>query len=119
MEEYEELAGFEAAMYNVYKEIWQAAVGEVLICEREPHNIQDQYAVAVQKEVESSLDIYQGSYQACVQSFLRLRGTINCTVTGGRRYSRDLPKGGLEVPCFLLLKVPPKEIHKLKILLKK
>ena len=56
-----------------------------MICEREPHNIQDQYAVAVQKEVESSLDIYQGSYQACVQSFLRLRGTINYTVTEDTR----------------------------------
>ena len=24
-----------------YKEIWEVAVGEVLMCEREPHNVQD------------------------------------------------------------------------------
>ena len=26
--------------YHVYKDIWAAAVGEVLVCEREHHNIQ-------------------------------------------------------------------------------
>jgi hypothetical protein len=26
---------------------------------------------------------------------------ILCTVTGSRRYSKDLPQGGLEVPCKL------------------
>ena len=29
--------------YHVYKEIWEAAAGEVLVCEKEPHNALDRY----------------------------------------------------------------------------
>ena len=36
--------------------------------------------------------------------FLNRGDTIGCTVTGARRHSTDLPQGGLEVPCSLLLK---------------
>ena len=36
--------------YHVYQEIWEAAVGEVLACEREPRNATDRYAVAVKKD---------------------------------------------------------------------
>ena len=35
--------------YHVYREIWEAAVGEVLICERESRNAKDGYAVVVKK----------------------------------------------------------------------
>ena len=36
-------------LHHVYKEIWEAAAGEVLECMREPHNIQGQYAVTAKK----------------------------------------------------------------------
>ena len=36
--------------YHVYKGIWNAAIGEVLVCEREPHNVEDRYAIAVKKD---------------------------------------------------------------------
>ena len=36
--------------YHVYKTVWAAAVGEVLICRREPTNSADRYAVAVLKD---------------------------------------------------------------------
>ena len=42
--------------YHVFCEIWEAAVGEVLTCEREPRNAKDGYAVAV-KWTELSLRI--------------------------------------------------------------
>ena len=32
--------------YHVYRDIWEAAVGEVLLCKREPDNRKDRYAVA-------------------------------------------------------------------------
>ena len=51
--------------YHVYKEIWEASVGEVLVCEREPNNALDRYAVAV-KENERLLDICLEKYQECV-----------------------------------------------------
>ena len=33
-----------------YKEVWEAAVGESLVCKREPENTSDRYTVAVKKE---------------------------------------------------------------------
>ena len=35
---------------HIYKDIWYAVVGEVLVCERESNNFQDRYAIAVKKE---------------------------------------------------------------------
>ena len=35
--------------YHVYKEILETAVGEVLLCTREPHNALDRYAVPMNK----------------------------------------------------------------------
>ena len=35
--------------YNVYGGIWEAAIGEVLVCEREPRNTADRYAMAVKR----------------------------------------------------------------------
>ena len=35
--------------YHVYKDMWEAAVVEVLVCLKEPWNIQDKYTVAVGK----------------------------------------------------------------------
>ena len=35
--------------YHVYKEVWETAVGESLVCEREPKNASDQYTVAMKK----------------------------------------------------------------------
>ena len=34
----------------MYKEIWEAAVGEELVCAREPHNSHKRHAVAVKRE---------------------------------------------------------------------
>ena len=51
--------------------------------------------------------------------FLRRGGDIPCTVTGRRRHSRDLPQGGLEIPCVIepSNSVKLKEIAKVKQLL--
>ena len=46
--------------YHVYKEIWDATIGEELACERDPHNVEDRYAVAVKKDgVVTCHDIFQ------------------------------------------------------------
>jgi len=53
----------------------------------------DSYAVAVVKD-----DIIIGHLPrelSQVYSLFLPRGTINCTVVGTRRYSRDLPQGEL------------------------
>lgn len=99
--------------YHVYKEVWAAAVGEVLICQREPENASDRYAVAVKREGTIVGHLPRKMTRVC-SLFIRRGGSITCTVTGHRRYSADLPQGGLEVPCLLLFKATPKEITKLK-----
>ena len=37
--------------YHIYEDIWNAMVSEVLVCEKEPNNSQDRYAVAVTMNV--------------------------------------------------------------------
>ena len=37
--------------YHVYKEVWEAVVGESLVCKRELENTSDRYTMAVKKEL--------------------------------------------------------------------
>ena len=104
--------------YHVYKEIWRAAIGEELECDREPENSCDRYAVCV-KRSGVVIGHFPRKLSRVCSLFLRRGGVISCTVTGGRRYSGDLPQGGLEIPCFLLFKHKPKEVQKLKKLMYK
>jgi len=98
--------------YHVYKAIWDATIdGEVLLCEREVGNIHDTFAVAVKKD-----GVIIGHCPRKISSlcsiFIRRGGSITCQVSGSRRYSEDLPQGGLEVPCtliFQILKTQPVE----------
>ena len=102
--------------YHVYQEVWVAAVGEELVCEREPDNSHDRYAVAVKRTGIIIGHLPRKLSKLC-SLFLRRGGIILCTVSGERRHSHDLPQGGLEVPCTLLFKHKPKEVYKLKKLL--
>lgn len=104
--------------YHIYKDIWHAAIGQHLSCRREPDNTSDRYAVAVIKD-----GIIIGHLPRKISKvsslFLRRGGSICCIVTGGRRYSADLPQGGLEIPCGLLFKGKVKEIQKLRVCMKR
>ena len=102
--------------YHVYKTIWAAAVGEVLICRREPTNSTDRYAVAVLKEETIIGHLLRKMSKVCFL-FLRKGGSIRCKVTGSRHYSSNLPQGGLEIPCSLLFTANVKEITKLRTVL--
>ena len=104
--------------YHVYKDIWEAAEGEVLPCTRELNNLQDPFAVAVKKDSTIVGHIPRLISAAC-SSFLRRNGMISCRVIGGRRYSRDLPQGGLEIPCMLTFLAKEEQlIEKIKKLIK-
>ena len=37
--------------YHIYEDFWNAVVGKVLVCEKEPNNSQDRYAVAVKMNI--------------------------------------------------------------------
>ena len=83
--------------------------GEVLQSRRETSNGHDPFAVAVVKDSITVVGHLLRRISAVCSLFLRRHGTIACRVNGSRRYSRDLPHGGLEVPCILIFSVAHQE----------
>ena len=77
----------------------------MLVCKRERTNKEDLFAVAVYKE-----DVVVGHVSrllSCIFSiFLRSGGAISCCITGTRQFSKDLPQGGLELPCVYSFRGP-------------
>ena len=86
--------------YHEYKDIWEATKGEELLCRRENDNYHDPFSVSVVKEDRIVGHVPKKISTVCLL-FLRRGGSIVCVVTGHRRYSQDLPQGGLEIPCTL------------------
>ena len=95
----------------VYKDMWEASVGEELEehCERElgivkilsllqPSAGQQLRSVMFRKKILSVCSI-----------FLRRGGAIKCEVTASKCYLDDLPLGGLEILCTLKFKSPAKD----------
>ena len=83
----------------MYKEVWEAAIGEALKCHRKPTNAADRYAVAVTKAAAIIGHLPRKLSKVC-SLFLRRGGSIRSTVTGRRRYSSDLLQGGLELGLY-------------------
>ena len=100
--------------YHVYREVWEAAVGETFECAMEPGNA---FAVAIEKDgiVIGHLPRKVSRVSAL---FLKRGGTINCTETRRQRHSADLPQGGLEILCVAIFQGQAKEIQKLRRVLK-
>ena len=102
--------------HHIYKRTWTPTIGEVLSCERESSNTEDCYAVAVLQRGTVVGTVPRKISAAC-SLCLRRGGTIECTVTGVRCYSADMPQGGLEVLCELRFKGNPQDVAKLQKLL--
>ena len=103
--------------YHIYKNVWDAVIGEELQCERELANERDRYAVAARKDGTIIGHLPRAISRVC-SLFLRRGNSITCHVTGHRRYSADLPQGGLEVPYILCFEGEVKDIAKLKKFMK-
>ena len=99
--------------YHVYKTIWDAAIGEDLVCKREPSNEHDRYTVAIKKD---GVIIGHLPRKISRSLFLRRESSISCRVAGPTRYLAGLPQGGLEIPCVLRFEGDAKEIVKIKSL---
>ena len=87
--------------YQIYQDIWNSHVGETLSCVRERGNMNDIFAVAVQKDAKAVGHVPRHISCSC-NLFIRRGGLLSCSVTGTRQYSSDLPQGGLEVPCYYM-----------------
>ncbi len=90
----------------------------VLKCRKETGNISDLYAVAVVNDQGSLLGHVPRNISAVCSTFLLRSGTITCKVSGSRKYSADLPQGGLELPCRLTFSGNPTKINKISKLLR-
>ena len=73
--------------YHVYKEIWEAVVGERLISERELENQMDRNAVAIKNDGKI-LGLVPRKMSKICSLFFRRGGSIPvaCIVSGRRRY---------------------------------
>ena len=80
------------------KEAWSSPVGEVLLRKHEQINPHDPFAVAVCKEDS----IVGHPISSVCYMFLGKPGSsISCKVTKPRRYSHDLPQGGMDISCTI------------------
>ena len=88
--------------FQVYSDRWTPALGEILVCEIEDGNASDSYAVSIKKGSEIIGHVPRKISAAC-HLFLGFGGSLSCIITDAhRRYSSDLPQGGLEIPCKLV-----------------
>ena len=85
--------------YHVYNEIWTAVFWEVLITERELHNVAYHYAVAVKKHSGETVGNLPRIILRLCSMFIDQGGDITCVVTGSRRYSSDLVQGVWKFPA--------------------
>ena len=99
--------------YHYYQNIWDPVIDEVLACA--PH---DRYAVAVYKDTQVVGHVARKISTVCYL-FLRKGGAIFCVVTDTRRYSYDLPQGGMEIPCLLKFRGNSNILQKIKQLLQR
>ena len=89
--------------------------GEKLLCRRKVGNSHGALSVAVLKEIGGENTIIEHvprRISAVCNVFIRRGGRILCIVDGGRRYSADLPQGGLQVPCKLVFCTGKEELCK-------
>ena len=102
--------------YHVYRDIWEASVGEQLPCEREGGNGADPFAVAIKRSGAVVGHIPRKISSVC-SLFLRRNGVMKVEMTGGSPYSADLPQGGLEIPCIITFEGVEKDVKKVKRLI--
>ena len=97
---------FEAMIrgYHVYKDVWDSEIGERLSCQVERNNRHDTHAVAVVKSSKVVGHLPQKISLICSLFLGRSGSSIECEVIANRRYSQDLPQGGLEIPCIVFFR---------------
>lgn len=86
--------------FHIYKEVWEPTE-ELLTCSREPSNVHDPYAVSMKTRENVIVGHVPRVISSLCNIFIAQGGTLECRVTGHKRYSVDLPQGGLELPCEL------------------
>ena len=89
--------------HHIYKERWCPHIDEELDCQREWHNYHNPFVVSLMKGSVIVGHVPRQISAICCYVFLgKHNSSISCKITVSRRYSHDLPQGGMEVPCMHL-----------------
>ena len=102
-----------AVGYHVYQAVWNPAVGERFICETETNNAHDRFAVSVMKD-DAIIGHVPRRFSSVCSIFLRKGGDLSCEIMGTKRYSSDLPQGGMEIPCIYVFRGNETDVAKVK-----
>ena len=85
------------------------------MCKHERINLHNPFAVAVCNKEDGTVGHLPRAISSVCYMFLgKPESSISCKVTGPRRYSHDLPQGGMEIPCTIEFKGDEINVNKLK-----
>ena len=85
--------------YHEYRSIWDPVLRSKYLCQREPNNEVDKFAVAVMNNGAVVGHIPKKISQPISRFLETKESSVVCEVTGGQQFTRDHPRGGLEIPC--------------------
>ena len=93
--------------YHIYSWTgWTANIGSILTVKQEIRPgalIEDQYAIAICSDGQTIGHVPK-FLSKLTNIFIKNGGELSVTVIGERRYSRDLAKGGMEIPADFIFK---------------
>ena len=95
--------------YHIFQSFWEAPVGSVLIAKHQddPQSlIHDKFAVALVNNDSLTVGHIPKFMSKLTYFFLKHGGHMKCEITGGKKYSKNLEQGGLEIPARLTEKKP-------------
>ena len=94
----------------MYKGIWSPFIEEEMLCEVEPDNIHDKYAIKVLKDNTVVGHVPRELSRYCCL-ILNSGGQMESVVTGARENKRG---NGLEIPCRYKMKGPARILTKVE-----
>ena len=100
--------------YHIYRwKQWKAEIGSILTSEPEVRPgalVEDKYSIAVLDNGQTIGHVPKFLSQL-IFFFLKYEGTLSIKVTGERRFSFDLPQGGMEIPADFVFKTVDAKLH--------
>ena len=103
--------------YHAYQDVWQPALGEILLLQREPTNAKDSLAVSVIKSNNMIVGHVPANLSALFSHFLSRtcnKGTAEVT---GAKINRGAGYG-LEVPCVYRLYGPAAYVERFETIIR-
>ena len=99
--------------HHVYQKEWEAEIGSKLTAQyktRPGALVQDKYAIAL-KQKDVTVGHIPKFLSKITYFYLKHGGDLLVEIIGKRKYSRDLPQGGMELPALYVFKTTNLEMH--------